>query len=653
VVRFALLTTCALGLAAAGILLIVRHVNTVEAERSATQQARYAAEAILGGDVRSTDFTTRVGPTRKAQLDSVFEKRILHGSTLAGALLRGDGAVTYATDPGLIRGAGPPAEPVLRDALSGSIVSRVTTLPGPRTGSKRIKVLETLVPVEYPGQRPVVIALYQDYAPIAKAAESAFLPVAGVLEVTLVGLWILLVPALVRATRKLRRHVAEVEHMATHDELTGLPNRSFFSARISESLSWGRRDGKGLAVCLVGLDHFRDVNDTLGNSSGDVVLAELGSRLAEGVRTWDTVARLGGDTFGLLLPGTTQEEAAAAARRIRDIVSRPIPLGEIPVTVDASIGIAFWPHHGADAETLLSRADIAMYVAKERRSGVELYDASRDESDASRLALVTELRGAIDRGQLVLHYQPKADAATGAVRGVEALVRWNHPERGLLPPGEFIPLAERTGLIKPLTRFVLEAAVAQCRRWSERGIEISVAVNMTAIDLLDPALPDVIAKCLVRHGVPAERVEIEITESTIMSEPARVAAVLGRLHEMGLKIAIDDFGSGYTSLGYLRTLPIDGIKIDRSFVTAMTGESRDAAIVHAIVDIGRNLGLEIVAEGVETQEAWDELRRAGCDMVQGYLISRPVPAAEIEALVGSSSSSPRHLAALPPIAAAS
>jgi diguanylate cyclase (GGDEF)-like protein len=620
VLRFAVLTALGMGLAACAILLIVRHFNISEAERQASQKARFAAAAAIGDEVRPADFRTRVTPGRRNKLDARFRRHLLHETTVGGALVRADGVVTYATDRELIG-----TRIRVGNAVTGAVVSRVTTIGDPARAGQ-LKVLESVVPVDYPDEpRPMLVVVHQDYKPIAEAAKSIFLPVAGVLELALVLIWIVLVPALGSVTRRIRRQVDEIEHLANHDTLTGLPNRRLFGSRVEQALHERTGDAE-LAVLLIDLDRFKEINDTLGHASGDELLRSLATRLEEVRRPRDTIARLGGDEFGVLLPQTTQAETLEVARRTREVIERPVTLSGIPVTVEASVGVARAPEHGDDVETLIQRADVAMYKAKERHAGVEVYDLETDSNDAGRLTLMTELKGAIERGELFLAYQPKVSASDGAVRGVEALVRWHHPVRGVVPPTEFVPLAERTGLIKPLTRWVLEAALRQCRIWADEGLETAVAVNLTMIDLLDGTLPDEIAVLLEREQLPARCLELEITESTIMADPLHVSEVLGRLSMMGIKLAIDDFGTGYTSLGYLKRLPIDAIKIDRSFVIGMATERGDATIVRSVIDIGRNLGLEIVAEGVESKEIWDQLLRFGCHQVQGYYVARPLPA---------------------------
>jgi predicted signal transduction protein with EAL and GGDEF domain len=385
------------------------------------------------------------------------------------------------------------------------------------------------------------------------------------------------------------------------------------------------------------------VNDTLGHHNGDLLLQEIGARLRTGLRASDSVARLGGDEFGLLLPHVADGgEALVLGERVRTILRRPFTLEGVTLDLEACVGVALYPEHGDDVDTLLQRADVAMYLAKEDRSGCELYAADRDEYSPHRLALAAELRRALDERELVLHYQPKADLSDGRIVAVEALVRWQHPEHGLLSPDQFVPLAEATGLIRELTLRVLDEALRQQRAWRDDGIDIRVAVNLSARDLYDLTLPATTARLLATYDVPPTALELEITESVIVADPMRARAILSRLSEMGIVLAIDDYGTGYSSLGYLKRLPIDEMKIDRSFVMQMADDRNDAAIVRSTVELGRNLGLRVVAEGVETATAWSHLKALGCDFAQGYYLSKPLPAAEIAALVTAASAPSAH-----------
>jgi diguanylate cyclase (GGDEF)-like protein len=429
---------------------------------------------------------------------------------------------------------------------------------------------------------------------------------------------------------RLRAEATDKEHQSLHDALTGLPNRLLFQDRVALALAADHDAGAKVAVMLLDLDRFKEVNDTLGHHNGDLLLQEIGDRLRRILRAGDTVARLGGDEFAVLLPDLAGEEAAmAAAEGIRHALERPFAIAEVNLDVGCSIGVAIWPDHGEDATVLLQRADVAMYSAKESQRGVDVYDPEKDTYSLERLALVGELRTAIERGELAVHYQPKADVATGRLLGMEALVRWHHPRHGNVPPEEIIGIAEQTGLIRPLTLWVLNQALRQCRQWRRDGRPFDVAVNLSIRNILDAELPADVLRLLTDLGLPASALTFEITETAIMSDPVRTVAVLGRLRSMGVRLAIDDFGTGYSSFSHLRRLPVDEIKVDRSFVIAMDRDEDDATIVRSTIELGRSLGLDVVAEGVEDQAVWDRLAALGCTYAQGYHLSRPLPAAEL------------------------
>jgi diguanylate cyclase (GGDEF)-like protein/PAS domain S-box-containing protein len=431
---------------------------------------------------------------------------------------------------------------------------------------------------------------------------------------------------------ELRRQSELNEHQARHDALTGLPNRTLFVDRIQQAILGAGRDGGRVAVLMMDLDRFKEVNDSLGHHAGDLLLRKLGNRLQSVLRATDTVARLGGDEFGLLLPRQgTPEDVVGALEKIRRALERPVQVQDLLLSVEASIGIALSPDHGDDVESLLRRADIAMYSAKRQSLPYAFYDETTDAQDPSRLTIVGELRRALDQRELVLYYQPKAQLENGRVASVEALIRWNHPSRGLVLPDEFIPFARHTGLIKPLTLYVIEEALRQCAAWRREGLTLAVAVNLPMQSLLDVQFPAHVEGLLHRFDVDSALLEFEITESTMLVDPGRTGCILDRLSAMGIRLSIDDFGTGYSSLAYLRRLPIDEIKIDRSFVMQMTTDEDSATIVRSLIELGRNLGLDIVAEGVETQEVWEALSSHGCTSAQGYHLSRPIPAGELSA----------------------
>src|SRR4051794_14475655 len=422
------------------------------------------------------------------------------------------------------------------------------------------------------------------------------------------------------------REAIAKEHQALHDALTGLPNRELFKDRIDQTVRTSRRNGETAAVMIMDLDHFKEINDTLGHHMGDALLQEVSSRLREALRESDTVARLGGDEFGVLLPAVSSEGAATVAQSLLAALREPYVLDGMRLEIDASVGLALHPKHGEDNETLQQRADIAMYSAKQAGRGFALFEPELDRHSPRRLALAGGLRSAISEGQIRLYYQPKADLRTGRIIGAEALARWDHPEFGIVGPSEFVPIAEQTGLITPLTSFVLDAALAQVREWRDAGLELSVAVNLSARSFLDTQLAVELPRLLAKHEVEAELLELEITESMLMTDPARAEATLVRLRQIGLTLSIDDFGTGYSSLANLKRLPVDTIKIDKSFVIEMALDASDAAIVRSTIELAHNLGLEVVAEGVESEDAWRHLEALGCDYAQGYYLSRPLPA---------------------------
>jgi diguanylate cyclase (GGDEF)-like protein len=430
------------------------------------------------------------------------------------------------------------------------------------------------------------------------------------------------------------QHLAKqaLRHQALHDSLTGLPNRALLRDRLVAALATAQRTGLPLALLVLDLDQFKEINDTLGHHMGDRMLQQVAARLSEVLRDCDSVARLGGDEFAVLLTvDASRTGAENVARRISAGLAEPFDLDGLSVQTAASIGIALSPEHGSEPEQLVQRADIAMYSAKRASRPFAFYAAEDDRTSVRRLSLVGELRQAIERDELVLHYQPQIDVATGAVVGAEALVRWQHPEHGLLPPAEFIALAEVSGIIQPLTRWVIRNATMQGTALLEAGHRVVMAVNVSARNLYEPDLVGSIEADLTHSGLPPELLMLELTESELVDDPSQVIAVLSEVSRRGVRIAVDDFGTGWSSLSNLTQLPIDQIKIDRSFVSRMLAGGDDAVIVRSIVDLGHNLGLEVVAEGVEGTATLNALGDLGCDQAQGYLIARPMPAEELMA----------------------
>ena len=423
--------------------------------------------------------------------------------------------------------------------------------------------------------------------------------------------------------RALLRQSADSRRRALHDELTGLPNRVLLNERLADAVG----TGGDTAVMILDLDRFKEVNDTLGHSYGDDLLRQVAQRVRATVRADDTVARLSGDEFAVLLPGTGAQEALALAGRLTVELHRSFVVGSVTVDVETSIGVAASAQPGI-ADTLLRSADIAMHAAKDAKTGAVLYSPDMHTGNAGRLQLLGDLRRALDAGdQLALHYQPKIDLESEAVRGAEALLRWNHPVRGAVSPAEFIPIAETTGLINRLTLWVLRQAIGQARAWLDDGNPVTIAVNLSPRCLLDPTLVEQVTDLLHEFGLPATLLRLEVTETAVMANPALAQATLTRLHELGITLSIDDFGTGYSSMAYLKRLPIDELKVDQSFVFSMDSDPDDAALVRGAIDLGHNLGLTVVAEGVETAAHVAALRRLGCDVAQGFHYAWPMAAA--------------------------
>ena len=451
-------------------------------------------------------------------------------------------------------------------------------------------------------------------------------------EFSLPALLLLLLPFL--AVHRGGRAAIAKEHQSLHDALTGLPNRTLFRDRIEQAITAGRRADVASAVMLIDLDHFKEINDTLGHHAGDRLLEEVARRLEHSLGERDMVARLGGDEFGVLLPSLRRPgDANVVARQLLAGLREPFQIENLTLEVDASIGMACHPAHGTGVETLIQRADIAMYSAKESGGGHAMFEARLDRFSPRRLSLAGGLRQAIQKGEITLFFQPKAELGTGRVTGVEALARWEHPRLGLVGPTEFVPIAEQTGLITPLTSHVLDCALRQVREWKDEGQELSVAVNLSARSFLDAQLAIEIPRLLEKWDVEARLLELEITESMLMTDPGRAQATLERLSRIGLTLSVDDFGTGYSSLANLKRLPVDVIKIDKSFVIDMAIDASDAAIVRSTIDLAHNLGLRVVAEGVESHQAWVRLTELGCDLAQGFYVSRPLPAADLGRLL--------------------
>jgi diguanylate cyclase (GGDEF)-like protein len=621
-------------------------------ERRALESAKQAAilsvavgiQPLLQGE----DLSGPLSGDATEKLDDAL-RGSLRGTEIARIKVwNADSHLIYSADPHTVTPVtNPQPSEELREALEGNIEAELIT--GSTESDNRAlleryhALLEVYVPIRdataAPGSDPAgVFELYLPYAQVQAAIRAdqrrAFL----VVGLGLLVLWLGLFRTVATASRQLRRHAERVDYEAAHDSLTELPNRRLLLDRVELALGEGERSQHRGALLLLGIDRFREVNDTLGHTHGDELIVAVGRRLDHLAADGDTVARLGGDEFAVLLCAVEGERAArVAAEEVREALREPFEVAGLSLAIDVSAGLAMLPA-GRDegdidadvdadvpAETVLRHADVAMSEAKHGHMGLVVYAFERDHYSTEQLQLLGELRVALEQRQLVLHYQPKLDLVTGEVRGVEALVRWQHPERGLLPPDTFVPTAERTGLINPLTDYVLDVALGKAARWLEDGLSVPMAVNISARSLLDTGFPDRVLAALSTRRIPAASLILEITETSIMEDPEHSLAALQRLHDAGVYLSIDDFGTGYSSLAYLKRLPVDEIKIDRSFVAALTVDARDRLIVASTVSLGRALGLDVVAEGVEDEQTLVVLQELGCDLAQGFLFGRPEP----------------------------
>jgi diguanylate cyclase (GGDEF)-like protein len=627
---FALVSLVPVALLGFGLSRYLEHQVRARAYADAQQSAVLVATA-LQAQLTPYEFRYGLGQSDLIALDRTIEG--LKASGVTSVKLWGhQGRVLYADDRALIGHDYRPSAR-LRHALDGRVAAGMSAGDASDLADGwQGRVYEVVVPLRFGtgGHILGALELYLPYAPIQAAVAHDVRTTYAFIGGGLLLLWMSIFRLVAGASRRLRRQAEENERLALHDHLTGLPNRTLFLDRVDHALRGSGRNGGGVAVLLMDLDRFKEVNDTLGHHCGDLMLKELARRLSAVVRPSDTVARLGGDEFALLVPNLAEPDAGIAlAERISRALQDPFVVDGLPLEAEASVGIAVYPVHGEDVETLLQRADVAMYVAKETKTHYAVYDAEVDNYRPERLMLVGELRRAIENRELVLHYQPKATLVDGTVRGAEALVRWQHPERGLVPPDVFIPVAEQTGLIRPLTLFVVEEALKQCRRWREQGFDLTVAVNVAMRNILDEEHPNELARLLRKYELDPDVLELELTETSVLADPPRAKEILQRLRDTGVSLAVDDFGTGYASLAYLSELPVDEIKIDRSFVMAMDTEEQHARIVRSTIDLGRNLSLSVVAEGVESAEVWERLVELGCDSAQGYFLAKPLPPDEL------------------------
>ncbi len=489
------------------------------------------------------------------------------------------------------------------------------------------ELVESYVPLRFSanGQPVGAFEIYLSYKPIAAAIAHDKRIIVFVVAIGLALLWAVLFRIVATASKRLRRQAQENDVLARYDTLTGLPNRTLFRERVEQELRSAEQRRHEIAVLLIDLDGFAEINNTLGSSTGDEVLREAGRRFQAQLGEDALIARIGGDEYAILCPHAEGVPGALrTAGSVQAGMAAPIVVGDIGLNVEASIGLAVATGGGESLDALLQHADAALARARSRHTRVEVYSAELERFDPGRLKLLGQVRQALGRGEFELHFQPKVQLADRRVCGVEALLRWRHPEQGLLMPAAFISLVEQTALIGPLTLQTIDTALAQMVRWRRAGLDLQVAVNLSARNLLDPDLPGQVAAALHRHEIPAERLTLEVTESATMLDPARAREVLCSLRDSGVTISIDDFGAGNASIGYLSSLPADELKVDRSLAAGVCEDEHTASIVGSIVDLAKHLGLRVVAEGIETEQVMERLTELGCDVGQGYLIARPL-----------------------------
>jgi diguanylate cyclase (GGDEF)-like protein len=545
------------------------------------------------------------------------------------------GQIVYSDDHALI-GRSPGESDDLEDALRGKpdpaevVTPSLDTETASEVGLGRL--VEVYVPLRFVASGPPagVFEIYLSYRPIAGAVGRDENMIALLVFIGLALLWAILFRIVASASRRLSRQAKENDRLARYDQLTGLPNRTLFRERATRSLGDSRTTPHAVAVLLLDIDAFKQINDTLGHRTGDEVLREVARRLQAQLGSDALLARLGNDEYAILQPLTTGvADALSLAGAAQAAMEAPIVLDGVALNVEISIGIAVTPDHAGDPDALLQRADMALDRARARRGRIEVYSPEYDQSGAARLALLGEVRPALERGEFVLFYQPQLDLASGRVRSVEALLRWRHPQRGMVAPLEFISLIEQTALVGPVTLHVVELALAQLAVWRAEGLEIGISVNLSARNLHEPELAQQIEALLQSHSIPAAALTVEVTESAAMTDPDTAVGVLDTLRALGVGVSIDDFGSGHASIAYLAQLPASELKIDRSFVSRMCESPREEAIVRTTIDLARHLELRVVAEGIETTAVCERLAAMGCDTGQGYLISRPAPADEL------------------------
>jgi diguanylate cyclase (GGDEF)-like protein len=595
-----------------------------EAARQGEDQGRAQASVIeemaVAPALDGADLATGLTATQRQRLQEATDLAIFHGSVLSLRLRSFAGQVAFSDD-GSTAGGIPVSAPAFRSAAAGQTDVAVVA-DGRRSVGKVIRVLQPVI-AGASGQAIGVLELYLPYDAIAAHLHHQLNVTYWRVGAALAGLYLVLALIAWSTTRALRRYASRQEYEAMHDGLTGLPNRAAFRALARDALDAAGAAGTGGAIVLVDLNRFKEVNDTLGHHAGDELLKVVSARLTDALHGAGTVARLGGDEFGLILPALPQERVLELLEAARGELGQETLLDGVALRIEASFGVALFPQHGAEVEELLQHADAAMYHGKRGTADIVLYDASQVAQPAHWLVVQTELRHALEHEELVLHYQPKVRFADDEIGGLEALVRWQHPERGLLFPAEFLPAAEQSGLIGPLTAWVLRRALADQSGWTALGQSWPVAVNVSARNLEVPGFPQYVADLLAEHGTPPGRVLLEVTETALAGDAEKAARAIVELAGFGIGVAVDDFGIGFTSLSQLRSVPVAEIKIDRMFVTDLDSDPQNQAIVRSVIALAHGLGLRVTAEGVETPQVGTWLAEAGCDDAQGYFYARP------------------------------
>jgi diguanylate cyclase (GGDEF)-like protein len=612
--------------------------------KRALDQAASEADAIANAGIEpvltSPSLNQPLTKTQRAELVATTGPLMRSGTVLRLRVRDTAGTVVFdASKPN--QGPQGDADDEVEAAAAGEVVRKLTHLNADDVDANDqvgARAVEAYIPINGSGAASSkvigVLEIYLPYAPIAHSFASSNRAMTGLIMLGLILLWIALSAISWSVTRRLRISNAENEHMALHDLLTGLPNRALFSDRAGHAIAAARRSSQPVGIAIFDLDRFKEVNDTLGHLNGDDYLRRIADQIAEVLRPGDTVARLGGDEFGLVLPGVDAASARPILERVLQMLAADVDVAGVPVSSEASIGIAFWPVDGTEITELLQRADLAMHAAKETHQTILEYSADLAHFSPARLALVSQLRHAIGADELVLHYQPKLELKTNRIVSVEALLRWQHPTRGLLVPADFLEIAESTGLIDPLTDWVLDHALAQLAIWRRQGMTIDVAVNISARNLRNENLAENVFHYLAEHDVAPQNLEVEITETALIADPRRARVQLRRLRDRGVRVSLDDFGQGYTSLAQLGSLPLAELKIDRSFVAGMLTNANDRTIVSTVIDLGHKFGLQVVAEGAESADILGALVALGCDTAQGFALAPALPSDELTTWIG-------------------